>query len=261
MNAHGLVKRIAVLSIIAASAALQSGPAHSAESSSAPVAGEPVARLLDIVPTLRPSAVEDLGLPTKPIALVRVIPVPTVSGTTAAAPTPPVQPAPQPAPVASTPTKAGKAATTTRTTTKTSAAPAAPAAPAVAPAVTQSSVTPRQDLASAVAAATNAQRAAAGLAPLSYRSCSVPAAWAVKMASTGSLVHNSLMTILTSCGGTSTAGENIAAGYTSFSGVTAGWMASPTHRANILYAKFKIISVGVAQAANGTYYWVEDFVG
>ncbi|MHB1009234.1 MAG: CAP domain-containing protein [Propionibacteriaceae bacterium] len=99
------------------------------------------------------------------------------------------------------------------------------------------------------------------MAPLSYRSCSVPATWAVKMASTGSLVHNSLMTILTSCGGTSTAGENIAAGYPSVSGVTAGWMASPTHRANILNAKFKSISVGVAQAANGTYYWVEDFTG
>ncbi|HSN12965.1 MAG TPA: CAP domain-containing protein, partial [Propionibacteriaceae bacterium] len=146
---------------------------------------------------------------------------------------------------------------TTRTTTTTTTAPA----PAVAPAVTQSSVTPRQDLASAVAAATNAQRVAAGLAPLSYRSCSVPAAWAVNMATTGTLVHNSLMTILTSCGGTTTAGENIAAGYTSVSAVTAGWMASPTHRANILNAKFKSISVGVAQAANGSYYWVEDFTG
>jgi len=96
---------------------------------------------------------------------------------------------------------------------------------------------------------------------LAYRSCSVPAAWAVHMASAGSLTHNSMMTVLSSCGGTTTAGENIAAGYTSVSAVTSGWMNSPGHKANILNANFKIISVGVAQAANGTYYWVEDFTG
>jgi uncharacterized protein YkwD len=81
------------------------------------------------------------------------------------------------------------------------------------------------------------------------------------MASAGSLTHNSMMTVLTSCGGTTTAGENIAAGYTSVGAVTSGWMNSPGHKANILNPSFKIISVGVAQAANGTYYWVEDFTG
>jgi len=160
-----------------------------------------------------------------------------------------------------TTTPAKKTTTTTTTKTTTVAAPAAPAPAAVAPKATTGSVTARQDLAGAVAAATNAQRAAAGLKPLAYRSCSVPAAWAVHMASTGSLTHNNMMTVLSSCGGTTTAGENIAAGYTSVSAVTSGWMNSPGHRANILNANFKIISVGVAQAANGTYYWVEDFTG
>jgi uncharacterized protein YkwD len=165
--------------------------------------------------------------------------------------------------VASTTTTPAKKTTTTTTTKKTTAvaAPAAPAPAAVAPPATIGSVTARQDLAGAVAAATNAQRAAAGLKPLAYRSCSVPAAWAVHMASAGSLTHNSMTTVLSSCGGTTTAGENIAAGYASVSAVTSGWMNSPGHKANILNPNFKIISVGVAQAANGTYYWVEDFTG
>jgi uncharacterized protein YkwD len=154
------------------------------------------------------------------------------------------------------PVKATTKATTKTVTTKT----VTTKPPAVAPPATQGSVTSRQDLAAAVASATNAQRAAAGLAPLAYRSCSVPAAFAVKLASEGALYHNSLTTVLSACGGTSTAGENIARGYSSVSAVTAGWMSSAGHRANILNPSFKAISVGVAQAANGTYYWVENFV-
>jgi uncharacterized protein YkwD len=122
-------------------------------------------------------------------------------------------------------------------------------------------VTARQDLATAVAAATNAERTAAGLKALTIRTCSVPASFAVKLASEGALYHNNLMTVLSGCGGGTTAGENIARGYSSVSGVTAGWMGSAGHRANILNANYKSIFVGVAQASNGTYYWVENFTG
>jgi uncharacterized protein YkwD len=270
MRTHRLVRRIAAVSIMVASAALPAGVAHSADNSEAPVVTSRTANLVDMVDTSSRPVTNDLGLPTKPIAVVHIKTTPAVT----TMPQVPVAPA-VPAPAADTPKPAtakttAKVATspakkttttTTKTTTKTVAAPAAPAPAAVAPAATAGSVTARQDLAGAVAAATNAQRAAAGLKPLAYRSCSVPASWAVHMASAGSLTHNSMMTVLTSCGGTTTAGENIAAGYTSVGAVTSGWMNSPGHKANILNPSFKIISVGVAQAANGTYYWVEDFTG
>jgi uncharacterized protein YkwD len=122
-------------------------------------------------------------------------------------------------------------------------------------------VTARQDLATAVASATNAQRTAAGLKALTIKSCGVPAAFAVQLATEGALYHNNLYTVLGGCGGGTTAGENIARGYSSVSGVTAGWMGSAGHKANIMNPNFKSIFVGVAQAANGTYYWVENFTG
>ena len=245
-----------------ASAFLSAGVAHSASMSEAPVAGA-LADFVDAQSAPTPRVVVDAGLPTKPIP-VRV--QPTLAETPATPATAPVAAAPAPAAAVSKPattrttTKGGNARTTT-TTTGTASAPAAAPPAAVAPPATSGSVTARQDLAGSVAAATNAQRVAAGLPALAYRSCSVPASWAVHMASAGSLTHNSMMTVLTSCGGTSTAGENIAAGYTSVSAVTAGWMGSAGHKANIMNPSFKIISVGVAQAANGTYYWVENFTG
>jgi len=276
------VRGFAAAAIMVASAALPAGMAHSVDTGTAPVTTTQSTPLADWVTSAKRAVVSDLGLPTKG-AVAPVAKTPSVDTLTrdAAAPAP-APAAPAPAPAADTPkpatvktttkvastttTPAKKTTTTTKTTTV--AAPAAPAPAAVAPApaavapkATTGSVTARQDLAGAVAAATNAQRAAAGLKPLAYRSCSVPAAWAVHMASAGSLTHNNMMTVLSSCGGTTTAGENIAAGYTSVSAVTSGWMNSPGHRANILNANFKIISVGVAQAANGTYYWVEDFTG
>ena len=38
-------------------------------------------------------------------------------------------------------------------------------------------------------------------------------------------------------------------------------MGSAGHKANIMNPNFKSIFVGVAQATNGTYYWVENFTG
>lgn len=58
-----------------------------------------------------------------------------------------------------------------------------------------------------------------------------------------------------------TAGENIAMGQTSPAQVMNGWMNSPGHRANILNSSYTKIGVGVAQNANGTYYWTQHFIG
>ncbi len=46
------------------------------------------------------------------------------------------------------------------------------------------------------------------------------------------------------------AGENLAYGFGNAGDTVAGWMNSPTHRANILNAKYKDVGFGVAQATN-----------
>ncbi len=63
----------------------------------------------------------------------------------------------------------------------------------------------------------------------------------------------------------STAGENIAAGYSSPEAVVAGWMNSPGHRANILNCSFVHIGVGYYYLANDQgnvnyyHYWTQVF--
>ena len=47
-----------------------------------------------------------------------------------------------------------------------------------------------------------------------------------------------------------TAGENLAFGFATSSGVTAGWMASPSHRDNILTAAYEEVGFGIANGAN-----------
>lgn len=46
------------------------------------------------------------------------------------------------------------------------------------------------------------------------------------------------------------AGENLAYGFTNAADAVAGWMNSPTHRANILNASYKDVGFGVAQSSN-----------
>ena len=54
------------------------------------------------------------------------------------------------------------------------------------------------------------------------------------------------------------AGENIAAGYTSPEAVVKGWMNSSGHRANILNASYT--HIGIGYEANG-HYWTQMFIG
>lgn len=63
----------------------------------------------------------------------------------------------------------------------------------------------------------------------------------------------------------STAGENIAAGYTTPETVVQGWMRSSGHRANILNPNFTEIGIGYEYLANDTgitnyhHYWTSTF--
>ncbi len=56
------------------------------------------------------------------------------------------------------------------------------------------------------------------------------------------------------------AGENIAYGQRTPEEVMNSWMNSSGHRANILSRTYNQIGVGVAKAANGTYYWTQMFI-
>ncbi|WP_107840849.1 S-layer homology domain-containing protein [Metasolibacillus meyeri] len=54
-------------------------------------------------------------------------------------------------------------------------------------------------------------------------------------------------------------GENIARNFNSAQAVTDAWMASTTHRENILKSSYTHIGIGIKCAANGQYYWVQHF--
>lgn len=56
----------------------------------------------------------------------------------------------------------------------------------------------------------------------------------------------------------SSAGENIAQGYTTPEAVVQGWMNSAGHRANILNAKFTHMGIGYSTSGN---YWAQMFIG
>ena len=54
-------------------------------------------------------------------------------------------------------------------------------------------------------------------------------------------------------------GENIAEGQTTADDVMNAWMNSDGHRANIVNCDAKAIGMGVADAADGSRYWTQDF--
>lgn len=57
-----------------------------------------------------------------------------------------------------------------------------------------------------------------------------------------------------------TAGENIAQGQKTPAEVMTSWMNSPGHRQNILNSGYGEIGVGFAKNAQGTTYWVQQFI-
>lgn len=107
----------------------------------------------------------------------------------------------------------------------------------------------------------NLQRASHGLSTLSMSSCadSYAERWSVHLAAIGTLVHQSMLSLLNGCHAQAV-GENIGFGAVSADTMMAMWMASPGHRANLLNPRFTSIGIGAVQIANGTWYATQDFL-
>jgi uncharacterized protein YkwD len=54
-------------------------------------------------------------------------------------------------------------------------------------------------------------------------------------------------------------GENLAKNFNSAADVTAAWMASPTHRANIATADYVTIGIAIYRGTDGRLYWAQEF--
>lgn len=137
----------------------------------------------------------------------------------------------------------------------------ATAALAVGPTVTPAHATyTSTNYESDVVKYTNVERAKRGLAKVSSSSCvdSYAEAQAARMAKAKRMYHQDLMTIARACR-LRMVGENVAYGYTSGQSVTAAWMASPGHRANLLQRDYRLIGVGAVKASNGRWYVSQVF--
>lgn len=119
----------------------------------------------------------------------------------------------------------------------------------------------------AIVARVNAERAAAGLGPLTLCGRLVQSAQdhTQDQANRNVMTHtgwdgSNVGTRVSRTGYSwSTVGENVAYGYPDATSVMNGWMGSPGHRANILYPHFTHIGVGVATGAGGARFWTQDF--
>lgn len=120
------------------------------------------------------------------------------------------------------------------------------------------------DLINEVYEITNNYRSLVGVSSLTLDSSLVEAASIRVKELSNSFSHtrpngSSCFTVLSELGiSYSTAGENIAAGYSSSQSVMEGWRSSSGHYQNIISSKFKKIGIGV-NIVNNQYYWVQIF--
>ena len=120
--------------------------------------------------------------------------------------------------------------------------------------------------ADAVVELVNAERAKAGLSPLSVNSDVAEAAQIRAQEIKGTFSHtrpdgSSFSTVLSQTGVSYRGvGENIAYGQNTPEAVMQGWMNSSGHRANILNKDFTSIGVGHYEDASGTDYWTQIFI-
>jgi uncharacterized protein YkwD len=118
-------------------------------------------------------------------------------------------------------------------------------------------------VAGAVLDAMNGDRAANGLAPMCWNGhlAGHAQSWAQWMADHQSLTHQNLANVM-SGSPFSTVGENVLNGPANMSAgaMEGAWMASGTHRANIL-GPFSAAGVGIAQSADGQWWIAVDFGG
>jgi uncharacterized protein YkwD len=113
----------------------------------------------------------------------------------------------------------------------------------------------------AMATYTNAERAKRGIPKTTWSGCldSFAESQARRMARNQSLRHQDLGPILRKCK-LNRVGENIAVGYSSGKSVTAAWMRSPGHRANILNRNYKLHGHGAYRDGRGRW-WVSHVFG
>ena len=120
------------------------------------------------------------------------------------------------------------------------------------------------DLINEVYEITNNYRSLVGVSSLTLDSSLVEAASIRAKELSDSFSHtrpngSSCFTVLSELGiSYGTAGENIAAGYSSSQSVMEGWRFSSGHYQNIISSKFKKIGIGV-NIINNQYYWVQIF--
>lgn len=120
------------------------------------------------------------------------------------------------------------------------------------------------DLINEVYEITNNYRSLVGVYSLTLDSSLVEAASIRAKELSDSFSHtrpngSSCFTVLSELGiSYGTAGENIAAGYSSSQSVMEGWRSSSGHYQNIISSKFKKIGIGV-NIINNQYYWVQIF--
>lgn len=120
------------------------------------------------------------------------------------------------------------------------------------------------DLINEVYEITNNYRSLVGVPSLTLDSSLVTAASIRAKELSDSFSHtrpngSSCFTVLSELGiSYGTAGENIAAGYSSSQSVMEGWRSSSGHYQNIISSKFKKIGIGV-NIINNQYYWVQMF--
>lgn len=120
------------------------------------------------------------------------------------------------------------------------------------------------DLINEVYEITNNYRSLVGVSSLTLDSSLVTAANIRAKELSDSFSHtrpngSSCFTVLSGLGiSYGTAGENIAAGYSSSQSVMEGWRSSSGHYQNIISSNFKKIGIGV-NIVNNQYYWVQIF--
>ncbi len=215
-------------------------------------------------PTYSPTPTPVPVIPTQapvptPVPTATPIPVPTATPTPVptATPTPVPTATPTPVPTA-TPTPVPTATPTPVPTATPTPVPTATPTPGVSE--------DEASFAARVVELVNEERRAAGLSELTVNTA-VEAAANVRAEELEELFEHTrpdgsgCFTALVEAGVSySTAGENIAYGYTSPEAVMEGWMNSTGHRANILTPEFTSIGVGYCQI-DGVHYWVQLFIG
>jgi uncharacterized protein YkwD len=112
----------------------------------------------------------------------------------------------------------------------------------------------------AAAALVNTQRAGSGLASLVWNDGLTQAAQVRAQECATSFSHtrpngNDWWTVNSDI----MYGENLAEDYNTANGVVAAWMASPTHRQNIMDGTYKTVGIAIYQAPSGSWYWAQEF--